>query len=93
MGSSVGIVTKLWAAEPGNGCLIIGRSNRFIFLFSIGAHAASCTVGRAVSVVFCAWGQVLSHAMRPCTAVLEILNFSSRVILNTLRTGDADLRF
>jgi len=57
MSSSVGIVTKLWTAQPGHGVLILGRSKRFIFLFSIGVHAASYTVGRAVTVVFCTWGQ------------------------------------
>jgi len=51
MGSSVGIVTKLWAAQPGHGGLILGRSKRFIFLFAIGAHAASYPVGRAVTVI------------------------------------------
>jgi hypothetical protein len=76
MGSSVGIVIKLWAAQLGHGGLILGRSKIFIFLFSIGAHVASYTVGRAVTVVFCARGQVLSHAMRPCTAVLKLLTFS-----------------
>jgi len=80
MGSSIGIVTKLWAAQPGHGGPILGRSKRFIFLFSVGAHAASYTVGRAVTLIY-AWGQVLSRAMRPCTAVLKILTFLSLIIL------------
>jgi len=80
MGSSVGVVTKLWAAQPGNGGMILGRSKRFIFLFSVGAHAASCTVGRAVTVIY-ALGQVLSRAMRPFTPVLKILTFLSLIIL------------
>jgi len=79
MGSSVVIVTKLWAAQPGHGGLILGRSKRFIFLFPVGAHASSYSVGRAVTAIY-AWGQVLSCALRPCTAVLKILTFFCRLL-------------